>query len=64
MTPSNNITIPNSKILDYQYDTKQRVIIALIGTSNEESKSILRDSIEVHYFHIESCLQWRRKHSV
>lgn len=59
---TNNITIPGSHILEYQYDQKQRVIIALVGLAG--SREFVHEEVEVHYLLVEGCLSWRRKHSV
>lgn len=62
--PKNNITIPDSSVFDFQYDTKMRVIIALVGIMNNFTREVIHDSMEVHYFHIEGCLGWKSKHSM
>ena len=62
--PQINITIPFSRVVTYQVDYKQRILIALVAITNNETIEILHDSIEVHYFHMEDCLGWKGKHSL
>jgi hypothetical protein len=58
------IDIPFSKILDFQFDDTKRVLLALVALTDQDTKEILSDTIEVHYFHVEGCLNWRHKHPI
>ena len=40
------------------------MIIALVKVIDPISKRILNNEMEVHYFQIEGCITWRRKHPI
>ena len=64
LTLGGNIIIPEAKVLDYVYDSDQRVLIALVQNLILNETEFLNSKLELHYFFLESCIAWKYKQTL
>lgn len=62
MTPLSNVTVPESVILDFQYDPITRIIIAVVAAAGPQKE--IHSSIELHYLRVEKTVQWVSSHPI
>ena len=59
-----DIDLPYQKILMYDYDYSNGILIAIVTFENNLVDNYQSDKIEVHYISMGETMNWRAKHSL